>query len=928
MNYRHRQKELCTILKNAGFEGNLVDEGANGKRKPLEVMDPFTFIGFFQKIKNEEKRKAYLKELKKLAGFHSPIPSDFNGLPSAQALALCYFIFERERPVAQLDTLWDFAEQAVKGELKAETFQTVLSYKGIRLAKLTQGLFWLNPDTFYPVDAHRHFLVENGINVEVETLDEYLVLLKKIKEKFNQPFYEISHRAWLSSSEIGDSEEEFSDFDLLKMEFKEKELYLFFSLLQMLVNHFKLANDDQRVVFSLRDNRFNFTVGQRYCMNLGKEAGETFYGFISTVPISKSYFPFSGEPQAYWNTTNDINELQKNQDNIITAVQRELERTTKSSFYRFDNKDFRNKVFHQGTGNFLSKESSMSHPLNQILYGPPGTGKTYKTIEKAIEIANPDFLRVGRNRDELKAEYERLKDAGQIEFITFHQSMSYEDFIEGIKPVKPGEEDEFLKYEVKPGLFKSLVNRALYEPAPAQQAFSITEDEFEKATFFKMSLGNTLNPDDAKIYRYCIDNGCIGLGWGDAYDFTGKPEDEIQKMAPGALTKTEARFVNTFVHYMKKGDYVIVSNGNLLFRAIGKVVGDYEYRNAEGIEIKQFRKVEWLLKDVEISYENIYYKQFMQQTLYYLNKNEIKKDFLVKTASETTGTVNKKNYVMIIDEINRGNIAQIFGELITLIETDKRKGNPEVLEVRLPYSGDLFTVPGNLYIIGTMNTADRSVEALDTALRRRFVFEELMPDPEIIKSVFEQEYLSLCARNDTLQWDDDGWLTFESSYKDVIEGYPDAEEFSKFQENVNDKDLPRKFAEYYECWKSAGVKLVTVEKLKLINSRIEVLLNRDHLIGHSYFIGKYTRKSVYNTFYQNIIPLLKEYFFGDFGKIGLILGKDFVTVTNQENTTLLADFDYPGVEDFDEKIIYRINEFKDQNGRPDYDAFYQAFCAI
>src|SRR5690606_9966126 len=206
----------------------------------------------------------------------------------------------------------------------------------------------------------------------------------------------------------------------------------------------------------------------------------------------------------------------------------------------------------------------------------------------------------------------------------------------------------------------------------------------------------------------------------------------------------------------------------------------------------------------------------------------------------------KKKYVIIIDEINRGNVSQIFGELITLVEKDKRLGNPEQLTVMLPYSKKEFGVPDNLYIIGTMNTADRSVEALDSALRRRFVFEEMVPKPELIAAIRREKGLS---------------------------------------EKIEDIDL--------------GVVLST------INNRIEKLLDRDHTIGHSYFLSCEDIEDLKSTFYKNIIPLLQEYFYSDYAKIGLVLGIGFVKVKNDKDVTF-AEFEHEGLDIFNDRKIYEI----------------------
>jgi hypothetical protein len=187
-------------------------------------------------------------------------------------------------------------------------------------------------------------------------------------------------------------------------------------------------------------------------------------------------------------------------------------------------------------------------------------------------------------------------------------------------------------------------------------------------------------------------------------------------------------------------------------------------------------------------------------------------------------------YAIFIDEINRGNVSAIFGELITLIETDKRKGGTNEMRITLPYSKNIFSVPPNLDIYGTMNTADRSVEALDTALRRRFEFKEMMPDLEVIE----------------------------------------------------DKEVD-------------GIMLSDV--LKKINERIELLIDRDHTIGHSYFINVDSAQRLADAFNNNIVPLLQEYFYGDYGKIGLVLGDGFVKKIKNDSIEF-ANFDYENANDF------------------------------
>ena len=284
-------------------------------------------------------------------------------------------------------------------------------------------------------------------------------------------------------------------------------------------------------------------------------------------------------------------------------------------------------------------------PTNLILYGPPGTGKTFSTASEAVSLCGEP---VPKDREALMETYQRLLAAGRIEFITFHQSMSYEDFVEGRQPMTASDEDgdnssAGFRLETVPGIFRRIAKRA------------------------ETSRGRS--PDGA------------------------------------AITPAEP-----------------------------------------------------------------------------------------------------EHFVLIIDEINRANISKVFGELITLLEPDKRLGQPNALRVRLPYSGDDFGVPSNLHILATMNTADRSIALLDTALRRRFTFREMMPNPSVLAEAAEK-----CGL-----------------------------------------DLPR--------------------ILESLNERIEYLYDREHQIGHAYFIGCALREDVDAVMRDKVIPLLAEYFFEDWGKIAAVLG--------------------------------------------------------
>jgi 5-methylcytosine-specific restriction enzyme B len=312
---------------------------------------------------------------------------------------------------------------------------------------------------------------------------------------------------------------------------------------------------------------------------------------------------------------------------------------------------------------------------------------------------------------------------------------------------------------------------------------------------------------------------------------------------------------------LKKNNYVIISTDNKYINAIGKVIGDYEYTSTSSINCNHLRKVEWLFKDEKIPVEEIYsLGDLGEKTISAIDEAKIKPEFFTNKGQETfdNSTIEEKKYVLIIDEINRGNVSSIFGELITLIEKDKRAGCPEELEIILPYSKEPFKVPKNVYIIGTMNTADRSIEALDTALRRRFSFTEKSPKPALIKT--------------------EG-LSGES--KGIIK--------------VNKKGIETE---------------IDLEKLLLkINNRIEKLIDKDHQIGHSYLLKVNSEDSLKLSFKNEIIPLLEEYFFGDYGKIGLVLGNTFVEIINHNfDFALDNDYDTDIQSDLKEKKVFRKTE--------------------
>jgi len=441
-------------------------------------------------------------------------------------------------------------------------------------------------------------------------------------------------------------------------------------------------------------------------------------------------------------------------------------------------------------------------PTNVILYGPPGTGKTYSTMFEALKILDGELPDDG---DAIKARFNELLDQARIGFVTFHQSYSYEDFVEGIRPVMDtGEAGGAPRYECRNGMFKTMCAAARVKSTMSSASNDI---DVQQAQFWKMSLGNTQLADEAQIYDDCIEGGYIAHGYGGHVDFSGCDNlDAIQDKLNEEGGNTErvfpAQAVDRLKNQMQTGDLVVISDGNHRFRAIGQIAGDYECSPDK--EYAQTRKIRWLrvFDESQPRERLLKNKIFSQATLYRLKSVDLQLDVIEELLSPPSDGALQP-YVLIIDEINRGNISKILGELITLLEPDKREGQPNQLTVSLPYSQERFSVPSNLHIIGTMNTADKSIALVDVALRRRFRFKELMPD------------FTICE----------------------------------------------------------GLTPEMREVLSRMNRRITIRKDRDHQIGHSYFIQVSDRDGFNAVFADNVIPLLQEYFYGDWDGLRYVIGE-------------------------------------------------------
>lgn len=476
--------------------------------------------------------------------------------------------------------------------------------------------------------------------------------------------------------------------------------------------------------------------------------------------------------------------------------------------------------------------------LNRILYGPPGTGKTYHSLNHAIAIIESKKLSEVEieDRKELRTRYEQYVSDGRIIFSTFHQSMSYEDFIEGIKPLKP-EESQPVKYDVVNGIFKQIAVKA---------AFSFIDLESDQPAVAETMKYDTLYDEYISELSQLLDQKSevpikTRTG-GDIRIVDITDHDNIELKHPDGGRTYIVSKQRLSILFDNIPDENKISNINTTFRSL---IG--------GSNATAYWSVLHELKEREKKFKP--QKQANREIQY----SDEDKERLVRKMDwkQIDFTKKQQPYVIIIDEINRGNVSNIFGELITLIEEDKRLGNKEALQTLLPYSKSSFGVPPNLYLIGTMNTADRSVEALDTALRRRFCFVEIAPRYDL----------------DELQ-------------NEIIE------------------------------------EITLADLLELINKRIEKLLDKDHMIGHSYFMEVLTPHDLQMVFHNKLLPLLHEYFYGDPGKIGLILDKGFFVDNGKaKSEKILANFEpYDNAEDLEEKLIFHLKNIENMSDEDFMDA--------
>ena len=773
--FRNRQSELIQLLRELGAEGipagSTFDKDDKGAKIPLTSIDPFTFYSSFNRGLTKENRCKILAHFKDRLRLQSEVPTDFDGVPVVSNQAAWFFAYQSERKPDDIPSLWTLAESVVARppeELDPKLFERCLQILSVGPAKLTMGMFWLNPKHYIACDANNRELFErNGINGEIQNLSMYQQVIKQVNAKLGTDYPQISSNAvnspkeldkqyWAGGFQWGDTSklEEFIQGNFWQLGWDKNG-----------ANPAAKKNWDYFQQVKIGDEFAIKGLGGRNDLRvhyIGEVIGKTEDGVLKLRQLNRPLYRDKGPKGMAGATWFDTLVPIKSQE-IIRAIFHGEHSTSES-------------------GSSVIVDSASG--VNVILYGPPGTGKTFETIERSVKVIAPSFA---GDHAAHKRKFDELRREGRVEFITFHQSYSYEDFIEGIRPVVDvSEEGGSPRYECRPGAFKRLACNALFDCLEtAEGAKKLVPFD----VLWKALLSQIESDPEAKY---------PGLSEKTSYQLTVTPKGNLE----GVNVISDKRFLcsrkilEQVFNAKRSQDSVTVSD-------VMEVVARGCHSQLVAAVFNELRRVEksQFLGKAQLQRHTAYSEEEKAEAVQrYLADGE-KSGYQLKPESQWN------QYVLVIDEINRGNISKILGELITLIEPDKRLrtgDNQNTLVVTLPYSGERFAVPANLHVLGTMNTADKSIALVDVALRRRFDFKELAVD------------LSVCKQ-----------LT--------------------------------------GSMRSA---------LQELNRRILLRKDRDHQIGHAYFVSVANDASFNQRFRSQIIPLLQEYFYNDWEGLRYILGEN------------------------------------------------------
>jgi len=678
------------------------------KSEKIDDIDPFTFMGMFNRGSlSPNNRIKILERIKNLFVIQSDVPSDFDGIPVLNYARM--FFYDWNNLSESCEKLWNAYEAMMNGDL-----DPWFNYYNIgkRRAECTMPLFWCKAKNYIALDSRNvSYLENNGIVVNVDSAESYLNLLQVVKEELGQDkpieylFVVISYDAWKESKSF-----KFNDFcsivksKLRDVGFSMKEQKVYKAYAWILSEQFEATNECHYEFCTGDNNKVGHEKNRIYVeIHLeNKQTSERYADALKNVSgiheFSWDYSGFRMNDEGY-EMKGDINDVA---DNVIAELI-ELDKLAGKTI----------KQLVGGMDNNIEKYNKIIDiKKNIILQGAPGTGKTYNTAALALSICGEE---VPAEHADLMKRYEELQKDGRIGFCTFHQSMDYEDFVEGIKPKT---ENGAVRYEVEDGVFKMMCSNA----SKGTDVLVKKRPTFVAAVT-SSTIKNFLKDTDFENVYKSVEQ-----------DIKNKTIEAL----PFRRSLIPVKYKYSNLYFGEHPKTINKSNLELYYDYfLGRNTYDINIYGRDDF----FKIITNLTKGQTNTVDYMYYGAMLQEMLNRAKRviassphsSEPEEPVQEKLIDEIADSVEQyENYVLIIDEINRGNVSRIFGELITLLEADKRMGGEHPIKVTLPYSKETFGVPSNLYIIGTMNTTDRSVGNIDYAVRRRFAFVTLRADKNLL----------------------------------------------------------------------------------------------------------------------------------------------------------------------------------------------------